>query len=106
METNEKGSFENPYTLAEYNAFEEGTWPGGYVQLEEDEDPEYVPSDIVGEGGEGCGSNEGSGSGSGEGSGSTYMRDIKAGSHQTRIAGPHLTFDIISVPLKLGRVKY
>lgn len=27
-----KGSAGNPYTLAEFNAFENGTWPGGYVE--------------------------------------------------------------------------
>lgn len=27
-----KGSINNPYTLAEFNAFENGTWPGGYVE--------------------------------------------------------------------------
>lgn len=37
-----KGSADNPYTLEEFNAFEEGTWPGGYVETKGYVGPEVV----------------------------------------------------------------
>lgn len=43
-----KGSSDNPYTLEEFNAFEEGTWPGGYVDT-----MGYVLPEVVIEGGSG-----------------------------------------------------
>ena len=67
----ELGSIDNPFSYTAYlEMYNYGTWIGGYVLEDEDDDPVYYRSS---EDTTGCGSGSGSGTGSGSGSGGAHL---------------------------------